>query len=280
MILLNCANLHFSGKHRKIGFVSETEGEQSGGNAMQRVSVELVPRDEATLREALALAQQYQEQIDVINIPDLLRLPLRSWEGAAIAQEQFPQVMPHIRAMDIDLDAELLMKAYLREHNIREVLVIQGDPPQDMSHVVYPTTSTDVIRKFHDEMPEVKVYAGIDQYRSSMAEERYRIRRKVQAGAAGFFTQPFYDLRFLEMYADMLDGLEVYWGVSPVMTQRSQSYWERKNHVVFPRSFEPTLDWSVELTREVMAFADKNDASLYVMPIKTNLAAYLAGIFA
>ena len=82
------------------------------------------------------------------------------------------------------------------------------------------------------------------------------------------------------MYADMLAGLEVYWGVSPVMTSRSKSYWERKNHVVFPRSFEPTLDWSVEFTREVMAFADQNDASLYVMPIKTNLEAYLAGIFA
>jgi len=247
---------------------------------MKRVSVELVPRDEASLREALGLVAPYREQIDVINIPDLLRMPMRSWEGAAVAQEQFPTAMPHIRAMDIDLDAELPMKSYLREHNIREVLVIQGDPPQDMMHEVYPTTTTDVIRKFREEMPEVKVYAGIDQYRSSMAQERYRIQRKVQAGAAGFFTQPFYDMRYLEMYADMLTGLEVYWGVSPVMTRRSQSYWERKNHVVFPRSFAPTLDWSVEFTREVMAFADKNDASLYVMPIKTNLEAYLAGIFA
>ena len=202
---------------------------------MKRVSVELVPRDEASLREALGLVAPYREQIDVINIPDLLRMPMRSWEGA---------------------------------------------PPQDMMHEVYPTTTTDVIRKFREEMPEVKVYAGIDQYRSSMAQERYRIQRKVQAGAAGFFTQPFYDMRYLEMYADMLTGLEVYWGVSPVMTRRSQSYWERKNHVVFPRSFAPTLDWSVEFTREVMAFADKNDASLYVMPIKTNLEAYLAGIFA
>ena len=247
---------------------------------MKRVSVELVPRDEQALREELGVVAQYRERVDVINIPDLLRFPMRSWEGAAVAQETYAAAMPHIRAMDIDLREELPMKAFLREHNIREVLVIQGDPPQDMTHEVYPTTSTDVIRKFREEMPEVRVYAGIDQYRSSMRDELYRIRRKEQAGAAGFFTQPFFDLRYLEMYADMLAGLDVYWGVSPVMTRRSQSYWERKNNVVFPHSFEPTLEWSVDFTRRVMELTEREAASLYVMPIKSNLAAYLQGIFA
>ena len=74
-----------------------------------------------------------------------------------------------------------------------------------------------------------------------MRQEEYRIRRKLQAGAVGFFTQPFFDMRFLEMYADMLSGLNIYWGVSPIMSARSQSYWELKNNVVFPHSFEPTI---------------------------------------
>ena len=246
---------------------------------MKRVSVELVPRDEESLRGELELLKSYHGKINVINIPDLLRLPLRSWEGAGIAQDYFGTVMPHIRAMDVDLDRELSMKEYLREHRITEVLVIEGDPPQDMLHKVYPTQSTDVIRKFHEEMPEVKVYAGIDQYRSSMREELYRVRRKKQAGAAGFFTQPFFDMRYLEVYADMLQGMEVYWGVSPVMNSRSQSYWERKNNVVFPHDFRPTLEWSVDFTKKVMDFAEAKGSSLYVMPIKTNLEAYLAGIF-
>lgn len=246
---------------------------------MKRVSVELVPRDEESLRAELSLLQQYQDKIDVINIPDLLRFETRSWQGAAMAREYFPQAMPHIRAMDINLNEELPMKDYLRAQGICEVLVIEGDPPQRMTHAVYPTESTDVIRKFREEMPEVTVYAGIDQYRSSMREELYRIHRKVQAGAAGFFTQPFYDLRFLEMYADMLDGMDVYWGVSPVMSAASQSYWERKNNVVFPRSFEPDLAWSVAFSREVMELAGRMDASLYLMPIRTNLQEYLAGVF-
>ncbi|MCH3959265.1 MAG: hypothetical protein LKE51_07505 [Selenomonas sp.] len=48
---------------------------------MKRVSVELVPREEESLRNELTLLQQYQEQVDVINIPDLLRFDLRSWQG-------------------------------------------------------------------------------------------------------------------------------------------------------------------------------------------------------
>lgn len=245
---------------------------------MKRISVELVPRDEDSLRQELSLLAKFKDKVDIVNIPDLLRFPIRSWQGAAIAQESFPASMPHIRAMDVDLDKELTMKAYLREHNIREVLVIEGDPPQDMMHEVYPTNSVDVIWKFRKEMPEVKVYAGIDQYRGSMAQELYRIKRKLQAGAAGFFTQPFFDMRYLEVYADMLQGLEVYWGVSPVMSARSQSYWERKNNVVFPHVFEPTLEWSVDFAKKVMAYAEREKANVYLMPIKTNLEAYLAGV--
>ncbi|MBP8597826.1 MAG: methylenetetrahydrofolate reductase [Selenomonas sp.] len=247
---------------------------------MKRVSVELVPREEETLRDELTLLQQYQDQVDVINIPDLLRFDLRSWQGAVVAQDYFRMSMPHIRAMDIDLDQELPMKEYLRAHEIQEVLVIQGDPPQRMNHAVYPTESTDVIRKFREEMPEIRVYAGIDQYRSSMRHELYRVRRKVQAGACGFFTQPFFDSRFLEMYADMLAGLDIYWGVSPVMNAASKSYWERKNNVIFPQSFEPTLEWSIAFSRQVMDLAGKQDASVYLMPIKTNLEEYLHGVFA
>ena len=139
---------------------------------MKRISVELVPRDEESLREQLAIAKKAASRADVINIPDLLRLPVRSWEGAAIAQEYFPAVMPHIRAMDIDLSQPLSMKEYLRAHNIREVLVIQGDPPQDMRHKVYPTTTTDVLRKFHEEMPEVKTEQGALSHRAQAAVGR------------------------------------------------------------------------------------------------------------
>lgn len=245
---------------------------------MNKVSLELVPRDEEVLRGELAQAKKYEGKIDLINIPDLLRLPVRSWEGAAIAGETFPAV-PHIRAMDIDITKPLPMADYLREHAIREVLVIEGDAPQNMAHTVYPTESIDVIRKFREEMPEIRVFAGIDQYRGSMRQEDYRIRRKLQAGAVGFFTQPFFDRRFLAMYADMLEGIEVYWGLSPVTSQRSQSYWETKNQVVFPKGFAPTLAWSISFAREVIEEVRARDEHVYLMPIRTGLEEYLGGIF-
>ena len=50
---------------------------------MKRISVELIPRDETDLRAQLAIAKAQAGRADVINIPDLLRLPVRSWEGAA-----------------------------------------------------------------------------------------------------------------------------------------------------------------------------------------------------
>ena len=99
---------------------------------MKRISVELVPRSEEELREELKLLKEAHWKVDRINIPDLLRYELRSWEGAAIAQEYFP-AMPHIRAMDVDLAKPLSMGPYIKKHEIHEVLVIEGDPPQDMT---------------------------------------------------------------------------------------------------------------------------------------------------
>lgn len=245
---------------------------------MNRIAVELVPRTEEALKQELQLVKDTISSVNLINIPDLLRYDIRSWQGAAIAKDYYKAVMPHIRAMDVDLDKPLSMKDELRAHAIKEVLVIEGDPPQDMSHVVYPTETTDVIRKFREEMPEVTVYAGIDQYRGSMRQELYKAQRKLQAGAAGFFTQPFFDMRFLEMYEDALQGTEVYWGVSPILSARSQSYWELKNNVIFPKNFEPTLQWSIDFSKKVLKHIEENGGNVYLMPIKTNLAEYLTGV--
>lgn len=245
-----------------------------------RISVELVPRDIASLTEELGLLKEHFHCIDVINIPELLRYDVRSWEGARIASKFYPQAIPHIRAIDINLDEPLPMADFLLENNVKEVLVITGDPPQDMTRKVYPTVSTDVIRKFKSELPHIKVYAGIDQYRSSMRQEEYLLKRKLQAGADGFFTQPFFDMRYLEIYAELLEGKDVYWGVSPVMSLRSMSYWETKNNVIFPKGFEATLAWNINFAKQVSDFARKNNANIYFMPIKTNLIPYLTGAFA
>lgn len=245
---------------------------------MTKIAVELVPRDLAIFEEELKAIKADIPDVDFINIPDLLSCDIRSWDGAGIAKKYFKDAVPHLRAMDFDFTCELPIKDKLKEYDIKEVLVIEGDPPQTMTHQVYPTISTDIIKKFSDEMPDIKVYAGIDQYRSSIKEEEYRIRRKMLAGAKGFFTQPFFDMRYLEIYADILDGMDIYWGVSPVLSQRSVSYWCNKNNVIFPKDFEPTLEWNVAFARKVVEFAKAHNQNVYLMPIKAKIMPYLEGV--
>ena len=116
----------------------------------------------------------------------------------------------------------------------------------------------------------MKVYAGIDQYRSGIRDELYRVERKAQAGAAGFFTQPFFDMRYLEMFADLLDGHEIYWGVSPVLSSRSRGYWERKDKAVFPKNFLPTMDWNIDFAKQVIDFIKTSRGGTFCRVSSTN----------
>ena len=55
---------------------------------------------------------------------------------------------------------------------------------------------------------------------------------------------------------------------------------EMKNNVVFPKGFEPTLEWSIDFGRQVKKFAQERGDNLYLMPIRGNVQAYLEGIMA
>jgi methylenetetrahydrofolate reductase (NADPH) len=105
------------------------------------------------------------------------------------------------------------------------------------------------------------------------------LQQKIEAGATGFFSQPFFDLRLLEIYSEYLEGYDVYWGVSPVTGERSKLYWETRNRAIFPKSFAPTLEWNVRFGQEVMNFCRNNSFNLYLMPINVNLTNYLKKLF-
>ena len=244
---------------------------------MGRTAVEIVAHDAEGVKRDLEVLKKFP-QVDCVNIPDLLRYDFKSWEAAKITQPVLPTI-PHVRAMDIDLSKPLPMKDAFLDAGIKEVLIIAGDPPQSMTAEVYPTESVDVIRKFREELPEVKIYAGLDQYRSGVREELYKVQRKAQAGAVGFFTQPFFDMRFLEMYADLLEGYEIYWGVSPVLSEKSKGYWERKDKAFFPKDFQPSMDWNINFAHEVMNFISKTNGGLYFMPITIDIADFLPKVF-
>jgi methylenetetrahydrofolate reductase (NADPH) len=245
---------------------------------MTEISIELVPRSESSLRKELQLVKNHFPKIDRINIPDILRFDMRSWEGCKIAGEAFPKTIPHLRAIDFDPNKPILIDAELDRREIEAVLVITGDQPQDMAHKIYRTSCLEMIRRLNRELPQLKIYAGMDPYRNGIKEEIDYLRAKQDAGAEAFFTQPFFDLRLMEIYQGFMQDCSIYWGVSPVLTDNSRNYWENKNNAIFPPDFEPTLEWNRDFAKKALQFARDNGGNIYFMPIRTDIAAYLDGI--
>ena len=244
-----------------------------------KYSIELVPRSWETLLHEVEEISQFK-QINTLNIPDLLRFDIRSWDACQHLQSNFEDVIPHLRAIDFDLKNGFPLTEFFLASGITSVLVVEGDPPQDLSHRTYRNTSCELIRIIKKELPNMKVYAAIDQYRTSMRKELDYIHDKVDAGVDGFFTQPFFDLNLLELYMDMLQNVEVFWGMSPIHSVTSQSYWENKNDVVFPSDFEATKEWNINFGRSMINKIKAKGDNVYFMPIRANATEYLAALLA
>ncbi len=240
---------------------------------MSRVSIELVPRDaEAITREVREL-RECLPYVDTINIPDIQRFSLRSWDAAAMVQGSFRSVIPHIRAIDIDPKGPL---PGLDTPDLKEVLIIKGDPPADLNHRVFPNTSDAIIRRYVREAPHLKVYAAFDPYRRAPYRELEELARKRDAGACGFFTQPLFDMRMLDLCREWLQDETVFWGFSPVIGPKSRSYWETTNHIVFPHDFSPTLEANLAFARQAIQEVRAGGGSVYLMPLRVRLASYLS----
>jgi len=244
-----------------------------------KISLELVPRTEQYICEQVAFVEQAIPQITEINFPDLLRFDIRSWDACRMIAHSKLDRLTHLRAIDFDMHQPFPLTDFLKEHHISKVLVIEGDKPQDMKHVIYPSTSIELIRKLKKEVEGITIFAAFDPYRNNIRYELEYLSQKIEAGATGFFSQPFFDLRLLEIYSEYLEGQNVYWGISPVTGDHSKLYWETRNRAVFPKSFMPTLDWNVRFGKEVMTFCRKSNFNLYLMPIKINLSNYLRRLF-
>jgi methylenetetrahydrofolate reductase (NADPH) len=245
-----------------------------------RIVVELVPRDlasiEAQLAEVAGLAR-----VDAINVPDLTRFELRAWQAAAAIRRAGAgrwAAVPHVRAMDVDLRRPWTPLAVLDAAGVDEVLVVTGDPPTDMRHAVTGAGVLDVIRMIKRERPAWRVYAALDPYRAGFAQERDYLQRKLEVGVDGFFTQPFFDVRLMDVWRELLPGVSVYWGITSVTSERSRNYWLTRNRAVFPAGFEPTLAWHRRFAAEAVAFAEHHDTHLYFMPIRVGIQAWLGDV--
>lgn len=246
-----------------------------------RISIELVPRSQERLVEELS--QVAAQNLATINVPDLLRMPLRSWDACAAAKQERPNfcAIPHIRSMDFEVtDKEPVFVSVLRAAQIDEVVLVTGDAPQDMRQQVYETTPLNYLETLRTLLPGVRIYGALDPYRSSMRDETDYIKSKIDAGFDGFFTQPFFDIRLMDIYSEIMASQTVFWGISPVIAAGSRAYWETKNRAVFPAEFRPDLNWNVDFARRALSWVHDHDAHAYLMPIRVPIEEYLPPIFA
>lgn len=243
--------------------------------SLSRLSVELIPRSAEALAADVATVKATFPAADTLNIPDLMRFSLRSWDAAALVRPQFGNVIPHIRAIDIAPDAPL---PGADQPGLEEILVVHGDPPADLSHRTYPNSTESIIRRYRREAPHLKVYAAFDPYRRAPWKELEDVARKKEAGAIGFFTQPVFDLKLFDLCREWMQGECVFWGLSPVIGPKSRSYWETTNHIVFPRDFSPTLDANIQFAQTVLKELAQEKGKAYLMPVRIKLEQYLPAL--
>jgi methylenetetrahydrofolate reductase (NADPH) len=241
------------------------------------ISFEIVPRSLEAFDQQYSFVQQLDARINTINVPDIQRFDSRSWELATRVDRSQYRFVPHFRAIDFKIGSGDLFRI-IDDYQLDSVLLVTGDPPEGLKRAYYNTDVVDLIRAVRQRYPALNIYAGFDPHRSGVQDECDYIQRKVDAGAGGFFSQPFYDSRMIEIYAEQMQGLETYIGISPITTKASMNYWEVKNKVKFPKNFQPDYQWNVDFAHQVMALAAANDLHVYFMPIRIDLERYFQQI--
>jgi len=241
------------------------------------LSIELVPRDvEQLRRQTLEVIGEF-DGFSWLNIPDIKRLPLRSHE-AALALGGLPiRLVPHVRARDRSVKESIALLRRLEQAGIQDALIVTGDRFGNDRDAPHPT-SLELLRQASRELETMNLWAAFDPYRSELRAELDYARAKLEAGAKGLFTQPFFDLRFAEICLDQLEGIEVFVGITPVTSEKSARYWERENRVVFPPRFEATLEACARLTVALIQLAQSYGQRAYLMPISVDAMTYLRAV--
>jgi methylenetetrahydrofolate reductase (NADPH) len=246
-----------------------------------RISIELVPRDLSVLKEELLFLARDYPQVDTINVPDMTKLTNRSLDPAVIGavRDESLALIPHIRACDYENAADALSRLVpeLVRKDIQEMLIVSGD--QDETERSGGLRSPALISLIKSQLPTATVYAAIDPYRQGIADEIAYAKVKLEAGATGFFTQPFFDHALLRKYAESLEGERVFWGISPVLNEKTKAYWERVNNVRFPGDFKISMNYNANLAREIIEIAKLRGQDAYIMPIRAPLDEYLKMIW-
>lgn len=242
-----------------------------------KISFEIVPRSFDAFAEQYRFVETLGDAVTHINVPDIQRFSVRSWQVKPSLDSQRYQFIPHVRAIDFKLEGSELFRV-IEENQLDQLLLVSGDPPEGLQRKFYNTDVVELIRVVKQRYPQIQLYAGFDPHRQGLQDECEYIERKRDSGVSGFFSQPFFDLRMIEIYAEQLQGTDTYIGISPITTQSSMQYWEVKNKVRFPLGFAPDYQWSIDFTNQALSLAADIGVNIYFMPIRIDLQRYFSSV--
>jgi methylenetetrahydrofolate reductase (NADPH) len=136
----------------------------------------------------------------------------------------------------------------------------------------------ELIRALKTALPGCRVYAAVDPYRASFRAEMEHAAAKVDAGADGFFTQPFFDLRLMDVWAEVLAGLRRVGsgGCALAVDRPDDADTTEEEHVVDRRGPDRALGPIRPPRAQVLSHHRRR--RVYYMPIAGSIAAYLEGI--
>ena len=117
--------------------------------------LELVPHSLKELEETAIKATQ-EFGIDGINIPDVNRIKIRSYEGSEHLLNHNIATVPHIKSIADTLTNTVNQVEKLVHLGLKKVLIVSGDPPQSINIKPYDPPPIQVIEALKKKIPIVR----------------------------------------------------------------------------------------------------------------------------
>jgi methionine synthase / methylenetetrahydrofolate reductase(NADPH) len=263
------------------------------------VTVEIdLPRGN-DIRSVVEAARRLKRRgVDAVDISDGARARLRMHPIAAakiVQDEAAIEVVAHVSCRDrniIGLQADLLAAAAL---GVRNILAVTGDPAQIGDYPeatsVFDTDSVGLIHVLSrmnagedlagnpvGEPPGFLIGASFNPTAEDLGPEVDKLRRKVEAGAHAFWTQPIFELGALERALEEIDDLGVclLLGLMPLRSARQAEFlhhevpginipWRVRNKLA-ELSAEDAPRYGVEVAQNLLVKAKPLVGGAYVMP--------------
>jgi methionine synthase / methylenetetrahydrofolate reductase(NADPH) len=263
------------------------------------VTVEVdLPRGNEITQVVEAARRLKERGVHAIDISDGARARLRMHPVAAariVQEEAGIEVVSHISCRDrniIGLQADLLGAAAL---GVKNILAVTGDPAQIGDYPeatsVFDTDSVGLVHVLSkmnrgEDLagnpiggpPGFLIGASFNPTAEDLDEEVRKLRRKVEAGAHAFWTQPVFEIDALENALLRIgdDGVCILLGLMPLRSARQAEFLHHEvPGICIPRRIRERLaalspedapKYGVEVAQELLALAQPLVGGAYIMP--------------